>query len=186
MFLITLVETIINVIYRYIQQLLEKIWSSTFLHDVTAAQLHHSLGKVKGKRKFLLNSKWKNYFHRLYISNCFELINVATKKNNCGRVLFQSTFTTFRNDHFLEIDFIAVAKTCWNLLIFSAYLFWKSMHLWAHFRNTINQLHVNGTWSILAVISLPISFMAVISWIANVKHQTCKSESVRTWRVSNS
>ena len=86
--------------------------------------------------------------------------------------LFQSTFTTFRNNPFLEIDFIAVAKICWNLLIFSEYLFCKSMHLMrAHSRNTMNQLHVNGTWSILAVIL----FMVVISWIANVRHQTCKN-----------
>ena len=29
-------------------------------------------------------------------------------------VLFQSTFTSCWNDHFLEIDFIAVAEICWN------------------------------------------------------------------------
>ena len=79
--------------------------------------------------------------------------SVAIYKKNCGRVLFQNTFTSFRNDLFLEIDSIAVAKIYWNLLIFSKRLFWKNMQLWAHFHNTINQLHVNGTWSILAVIS---------------------------------
>ena len=133
-----------------------------------AAQLHPTLGK--SKEKSLLINEWTENFQS------FELINVAIQKNNCGRVLFQSTFTSFRNDPFLEIDSIAVAKICWNLLIFSKHFFCKSMHLWAHFRNTINQLHVNGTWSILAVIS----FMAVISWIANVRHQTWKSQSVRT------
>ena len=29
-------------------------------------------------------------------------------------------------------------------MIFSKHLFCKSMHLWAHFRNTINQLHMIG------------------------------------------
>ena len=79
-------------------------------------------------------------------------------------VFFQNTFTSFRNDPFLQIDFFEAAKICWNLLIFSKHLFCKNMHPWAHFRNTINQLHVNGTWSILAVISF---IMAVISWTAN-------------------
>ena len=97
------------------------------------------------------------------------------RKNNCGRVLFQNTFTSFRNDPFLEIDSIAVAKMCWNFLMFSKHLFCKNMYLWAHLRNTINQLHVNETWPISAFIS----FMAAISWIANVRHQTCKLESVR-------
>ena len=50
------------------------------------------------------------------------------------------------------------------MLFFSKHLFCKSMHPWAHFRNAINQLHVNGTWSISAVISF---IMAVISWIAS-------------------
>ena len=133
------------------------------LHNCT---LHQE--KSKEKEKFLLSSKWKSYFHGLDI--------FARKKNSCGRVLFQSTFTSFRNHPFLEIDFIAAAKIWWNLPIFSKHLFCKSMHQWANFRNTINQLHVNRTWSILAVIS----FMAVMSWIANVRHRACKSESVRT------
>ena len=94
---------------------------------------------------------------------------------------FQNTFTSFRSDPFLEIDSIAVAKICWNLLIFSKHRFCKSMRLWPHFRNSINQLHVNGTRSILAVIS----FMAVISWIASAKRQTCKSESVRSKQPLN-
>ena len=40
----------------------------------------------------------------------FNLINDAVWKNNCGRVLFQSTFTSRKNDPILEIDFIAVAQ----------------------------------------------------------------------------
>ena len=94
---------------------------------------------------------------------------------------FQNTFTSFRNDIFLKIDSIAVAKICWNLLIFSTHYLCKRMHLWAHFRNTIKQLHVNGMWSILTVTS----FMAVISWIANVRHRTCKSESIRSKQPLN-
>ena len=107
------------------------------------------LEKSKKKEKSLLINKWTGNFQS------FELINVAIKKNNCGRVFFQSTFTSFRNDSFLEMDSIAVAKICWKLLIFSKHLYCKSMHLWAHctFCNTINQLHMNGTWSILEVIS---------------------------------
>ena len=40
----------------------------------------------------------------------FKLINLAVWKNNCGRVLFQITFRSRRNDPFLEIDSIAVAQ----------------------------------------------------------------------------
>ena len=51
-------------------------WTNLTLHFLTwcnyAAQLHPSLGKVKGKGKLLLNSKWKNYFHGLYI---FKVLN---------------------------------------------------------------------------------------------------------------
>ena len=128
------------------------------------------------KEKPLLNSEWKSYFHGLEIFKVLNWLMSQCRKNNCGRVLFQSTFISFRNDPFLEIDFTAVAKICWNLPIFSKHLFCKSMHLRAHFRDTISQLHVDGTWLSLAVIS----FMAVISWIANVRHQTFRSEKVGT------
>ena len=68
-------------------------------------------------------------FLRTGLFQRFELINVAILKNNCGRVLFKSTFTSFTNDPFLEIDLTTVAKIAENLLIFSKHLFWKSMHL---------------------------------------------------------
>ena len=51
-------------------------WTNLTLHCLTwcnyAAQLHPSLGKIKGKGKFLLESKWKNYFHELDI---FKVLN---------------------------------------------------------------------------------------------------------------
>ena len=40
--------------FWHIQQLLEQIWRSTFLHDVT--MLHNCV-------KYLLINKWKSYFH---------------------------------------------------------------------------------------------------------------------------
>ena len=116
-------------------------WRSTFLHDVrcctTAPFVSKSQGKTKnvswsknGKvenEKSLLINEWTGKIES------FELINVALSKNNCGRVLFQKTFTSFRNDTFPEIDSIAVAKICRNLLIFLKHLFRKSMHLRDHF-----------------------------------------------------
>ena len=116
-------------------------WRSTFLHDVrcctTAPFVSKSQGKTKnvscsknGKvenEKSLLINEWTGKIES------FELINVALSKNNCGRVLFQKTFTSFRNDTFPEIDSIAVAKICRNLLIFLKHLFCKSMHLRDHF-----------------------------------------------------
>ena len=45
--------------------------------------------------------------------NGLEIFKVLNWKKNCGRVLFQKTFTSFRNDPFLEIDSITVAKICW-------------------------------------------------------------------------
>ena len=63
-------------------------------------------GKAKNEKSLLIN-EWTGNFQS------FELINVAIQKNNCGRILFlQNTFTSFRNDLFLEIDSIPVAKIC--------------------------------------------------------------------------
>ena len=56
--------------------------------------------------KSLLINEWTGNFQS------FELVNVAMYKNNCDRVLFQNTFTGFRNDPFLEIDSITAAKIC--------------------------------------------------------------------------
>ena len=65
-----------NYYYCIFQVYLTTSWTNLTLHFLTwcnyAAQLHPSLGKVKGKGKFLLNSKWKNYFHGLDI---FKVLN---------------------------------------------------------------------------------------------------------------
>ena len=87
-------------------------------------------------------------------------------------------FTSSRTDPFLEIGSIAVAKICWNFRNrFAA----RGCTCELFFRNPINQLHVNRTWSVLAVIS----FTAVISLIANVRHQMyirlCKNITNNSW-----
>ena len=172
----------------YFQTYLTTSSTNLTLHFLTwcnyAAQLHPSLRKVKGKGKISPDQLMEKLKMRVlsWSMNGLEAFKVLNwlmsqcKKTIVTELFFPKHIHHFRNDPFLEIDSIAVAKICWNLLIFSKHCFCKSMRLWAHFRNTINRLHMNGTRSILAIIS----FMAVISWIANVKHQTCKSESVRS------
>ena len=103
----------------------------------------------------LLNSKWKNYCDGLDILKVLSWLMSQYGKTIVEEFFFKA--------HSPLLEMILFWKwTSSQLLIFSEHLFCKNMHLWAHFRNTINQLHVNGTWFILAVIS----FMAVISWIA--------------------
>ena len=165
MFLITLVKTVINVFSRHIWQLLEQIWRSTLSHDVT--MLHNCTlpytfvaytfanHRVLNQKKYSPDSWMEKLFPWTGNFWSSKLINVAIQKNNSGRVLFQSTFLSCRDDPFLEIDFIAAVEICWKFrnsfstracmceLFFatrkSNYTwkerdqFWRYLHLWRSF-----------------------------------------------------
>ena len=126
MLLITLVETNINVFSRH-------SWTNLTLHFLTwfnyAAQLHPSLGKVKGKGKispdqWMEKLKMRNLSWSMNGLEIFKVLNwliLQYRKTIVGEFFFQNTLTSFRNDPFLEIDSIAVAKICWYFRnIFSA------------------------------------------------------------------
>ena len=79
----------------------------------------------------------------------FELIYVAIKKPVVAEFFFKAHLPLLAMILFWKNLLKSFsAKIYWNLLIFLEHLFCKSMPLWAHFRNTINQSHMNGTWSI--------------------------------------
>ena len=70
-----------------------------------------SIRKSRRKGKFLLNSKWKNYFHGLDIFKILNWLMSQYRKTIVIEFFFKAHF---RNDTFLAIDFIAVAKIWWK------------------------------------------------------------------------
>ena len=112
-------------------------WRSTFLH---AAKLHPSFPKFKGKQKIFPDQRMEKLKMRNLSSsmNGLEKLKVLNwLMSQYRKRLWQSSsskdITSFRNEPFLEIDSIAVAKISRNFLIFSKHLLCKSMHLWAVF-----------------------------------------------------
>ena len=65
--------------------------------------------------------------------NALEIFKVLNwlmsqyRKTIVAEFFFKKKFTSLRNDPFVEIDSIVVAKICWNLMIFSKHFLCKSI-----------------------------------------------------------